>query len=50
MSDMDLSLQEEYLLTSKSQVLNKLIKGSDNHYYLTFIGLLARQGLELSEV
>ena len=42
MGDIDLTLKEEYLLASKSQLLNKLIKGTDNYNYLNFIGLLAK--------
>ena len=40
MGDTDLGLYEEYLLESREQVINKLIKGTDSYNYFTFVGLL----------
>jgi hypothetical protein len=48
MSDTELAWQEEYLLTSREQVISKLVKGSDSYNYFTFIGLLSKNGLVLT--
>jgi hypothetical protein len=48
MGDTELSWCEDYLLGSREQVINKLVKGSDSHNYFTFINLLSKDGLVLT--